>query len=35
MDLKEKCPVLHFNDLGDERGKLVVIEGNEIGRAHV
>ncbi|MBQ6217593.1 MAG: FdtA/QdtA family cupin domain-containing protein [Erysipelotrichaceae bacterium] len=29
MDLKEKCPVLHFNDLGDERGKLVVIEGNE------
>lgn len=29
MDLKEKCPVLYFNDLGDERGKLVVIEGNE------
>ncbi len=27
MTLKEKCPVLHFGDLGDERGKLVVIEG--------
>lgn len=25
--LKEKCPVLQFSDLGDERGKLVVIEG--------
>lgn len=29
MDLKEKCPVLEFKDLGDERGKLVVIEGND------
>ena len=29
MTLKEKCPVLNFKDLGDERGKLVVIEGNE------
>ena len=29
MSLKEKCPVLYFNDLGDERGKLVVIEGND------
>lgn len=29
MDLKEACPVLHFADLGDERGKLVVIEGGE------
>ena len=29
MTLKEKCPILMFNDLGDERGKLVVIEGNE------
>jgi len=28
-DLKEKCPIIEFNDLGDERGKLVVIEGNE------
>lgn len=27
MTLQEKCPVLHFADLGDERGKLVVIEG--------
>lgn len=29
MSLKEKCTILEFNDLGDERGKLVVIEGNE------
>ena len=29
MNLKERCPVIEFNDLGDERGKLVVIEGNE------
>ncbi len=29
MTLKEACPVLHFADLGDERGKLVVIEGGE------
>lgn len=27
MSLKETCPVLFFNDLGDERGKLVVVEG--------
>lgn len=27
--LKEKCLVLHFNELGDERGKLVVIEGRQ------
>ena len=27
MGLKEKCPVYNFGDLGDERGKLVVIEG--------
>lgn len=26
MTLKEQCPVLQFADLGDERGKLVVIE---------
>ena len=25
MTLREKCPILHFGDLGDERGKLVVI----------
>ena len=27
MSLQEKCKVLSFADLGDERGKLVVIEG--------
>lgn len=27
MSLKEKCPMLQFADLGDERGKLVVVEG--------
>lgn len=27
MSLEKKCPVLYFKDLGDERGKLVVIEG--------
>ena len=27
MSLKDLCPILHFDDLGDERGKLVVIEG--------
>lgn len=30
MNLKEKCPIIHFGDYGDERGKLIVIEG---GRA--
>lgn len=29
MSLREKCPVLRFKDLGDERGKLVVIEGGQ------
>ena len=29
MLLKEKCPILQFTDLGDERGKLVVIEGGQ------
>lgn len=29
MSLKEKCRVLNFTDLGDERGKLVVIEGGQ------
>lgn len=29
MTLKERCPILHFRDLGDERGKLVVIEGGQ------
>lgn len=30
MSLKDLCPLLRFSDLGDERGKLIVIEG---GRA--
>ena len=29
MSLKERCPIIEFKDLGDERGKLVVIEGND------
>jgi len=29
MTLLEKCPILNFADLGDERGKLVVIEGGQ------
>ena len=29
MGLKDKCPILQFADLGDERGKLVVIEGGQ------
>lgn len=29
MSLKEMCPVLQFNDYGDDRGKLVVIEGGQ------
>ena len=29
MELKDKCPILQFADLGDERGKLVVIEGGQ------
>jgi len=29
MTLQEMCPVLQFADLGDERGKLVVIEGGQ------
>lgn len=28
MTLQEKCSVLQFADLGDERGKLVIIEGD-------
>ena len=27
MTLQDRCPLLQFADLGDERGKLVVIEG--------
>ena len=29
MSLKEQCKIINFKDLGDERGKLVVIEGNQ------
>lgn len=29
MTLKEMCPIFYFKDLGDERGKLVVIEGEQ------
>ena len=29
MALKDICQVPHFKDLGDERGKLVAIEGNQ------
>ena len=29
MNLREKCPIIHFGDLGDERGKLVVIESGQ------
>ena len=29
VTLQEKCPVLQFSDLGDKRGKLVVIEGGK------
>ena len=29
MSLQDICPILHFADLGDERGQLVVIEGGQ------
>lgn len=29
MTLAERCRIISFDDLGDERGKLVVIEGNQ------
>lgn len=29
MNLKEKCPIIEFKDFGDERGKLVVVEGGQ------
>lgn len=28
MTLKEKCPIFDFSSIGDERGRLVVIEGH-------
>ena len=27
MSLKELCPIIQFSDIGDKRGKLVVVEG--------
>lgn len=29
MALRDKCKLLNFKDLGDERGKLVVVEGGQ------
>jgi dTDP-4-dehydrorhamnose 3,5-epimerase-like enzyme len=29
VNLKERCPIIEFTDLGDERGKLVVVEGGQ------
>lgn len=29
MLLKERCSIIEFKDLGDERGKLVVVEGGQ------
>ena len=29
LTLRERCSILRFGDLGDERGKLVVIEGGQ------
>lgn len=29
MSLRERCPVIHFPDFGDDRGKLVVVEGGQ------
>lgn len=29
MRLKEKCSIIEFKDFGDERGKLVVVEGGQ------
>lgn len=28
-NLKDICPIIHFQALGDERGKLVVVEGDK------
>lgn len=30
MSLRDKCEILQFSDLGDERGKLVVIESGQV-----
>lgn len=29
MSLKDRCSIIDFKDLGDERGKLVVVEGGQ------
>lgn len=29
MGLKDKCTIINFKEFGDDRGKLVIIEGNE------
>ncbi|CBK75312.1 WxcM-like, C-terminal [Butyrivibrio fibrisolvens 16/4] len=29
MNLRERCPIIEFKDYGDERGKLIVIEGGQ------
>lgn len=29
MSLKSKCPIINFKEFGDDRGKLVIVEGNE------
>ena len=29
MNLRDRCPIIFFKDFGDERGKLVVIEGGQ------
>ena len=29
MGLKDKCPIINFKEFGDDRGKLVIVEGNE------
>ncbi len=29
MSLSSRCPIIRFQDLGDERGKLVVVEGGQ------
>ncbi|MCR5303623.1 MAG: FdtA/QdtA family cupin domain-containing protein [Lachnospiraceae bacterium] len=29
MTLRDRCPIIKFADFGDERGKLVVIEGGQ------
>ena len=30
MNLIERCPIIYFNELGDSRGHLVVVEGQQL-----